>query len=793
MSPPILKVPSNASGTNPSHVSMPTTSKKRLLNGHLKASSPDYEVQQKHHNDALKPLQNNSDDNGAPGLSSRRPVLHEGLAQKLSAGKNEQGRHKGVVNEQKKAALLKLRKELPIWNHERLIRQSLSGNKDIMLMVGETGSGKSTQVPQFLMTEPWCKRCIAITQPRRVAAISLARRVADEMGMTLGAPACQVGYSVRFDTSIGPNTRIKFLTEGMLLQEMLRDPTLPQYSAVIVDEVHERSVNVDLILGFLRNLVSSKRAAMKVVVMSATADVEGLTKFFQDGLREKTISNGTDRKATKVHSQGTSSSSTGSAKAHHTKDYTVDAFSDRISTCLIKGRQFDVKTTYVHEPTQDFVEEALKTIFRIHCKEPLPGDILVFLTGQETVESLQRLVNEYAGGLDEKTPKILTLPLFAALPQIAQQRVFDKAPHFTRKVILATNIAETSITVPGIRYVIDCGKVKMKHFRNNLGLESLLVKPISMSSAIQRQGRAGREAPGQCFRLYTERSFQELQKVTTPEILRCDLSQALLTIMARGVPVQDIITFPFLDRPSDESLKQALTQLLQLGALNESAHFSHTGKQLARLPLSPTLGRVILEAAKPERDCLSEIIDIIACLSVENIFLNIHTEEKKEAAEEARRSLFRREGDHLTLLATIRAYSEEQSDRRAWSDRHFVSHRAMQNVIDIRKQLRAQCVQMKLLDRNATEGSRMDEDTKAAMLQCLLRGFATNTARLMPDGSYKTMVGNQVVAIHPTSVLFGRKVEAIVFSEFVFTNRSYARGVSAVQLSWVGDVLAGAT
>jgi ATP-dependent RNA helicase DHR2 len=374
------------------------------------------------------------------------------------------------------------------------------------------------------------------------------------------------------------------------------------------------------------------------------------------------------------------------------------------------------------------------------------------------------------------------------MPQHDQQRIFEPTPYRTRKVILATNIAETSVTVPGVRHVIDCGKSKIKQFRNRLGLESLLVKPISRSAAIQRQGRAGREAAGQCYRLYTEEGFKTMDERTQPEILRCDLSQAILTMKARKV--DDVLNFPFLDRPPREALEKALLSLLHLQALSEDGTVSAVGSKIAKFPLTPTLGRVLVEAAKPERDCLLDVIDIISALNVENLFLNLVTEERKEEAEEARRELYRREGDHLTLLVTVRRYAEEQTNRRAWCEKHFVSHRAMQNVMNIRKQLQQQCMQQKLLTKH--EESKLEapsEERSQAILQCMLRGFISNTARMMPDGSYKTLMGNQTVAIHPSSVLFGRKVEAIVFNEFVFTGKAWARGVSTVQLDWVSAVV----
>lgn len=781
-------------------------------------------------------------------------------------------------------ALLKFRTGLPIWAHAQEIRDNLRSH-NVMLLVGETGSGKSTQVPQFLIDEQWCRPqsvtitqdeatktvkvggCIAITEPRRVAAITLAQRVAEEMGTPLGSssPASKIGYSVRFDNSTSPSTRIKFLTEGMLLQEMLRDPWLKQYSAVIVDEVHERGVNVDLVMGFLRNMLAGNNEGrgglpLKVAVMSATADLEDLSAFFVhvDGLeqnrrpKEVTEDIVSQQHEQKDENAGSSDSewsgivsslddaadyafskartlegnvkppvphciTNGQTNGVYSETYTKNspdrtvltagcaiASSAHVSVCHIEGRQYPVQTIYSPEPVADFIDAALRTIFQIHYKEPLPGDILVFLTGQETVESLEGLIKEYALGLGPEVPKLLALPLFAALPQAAQQRVFQPTPSKTRKVILATNIAETSVTVSGVRYVIDCGKSKIKQFRIRLGLDSLLVKPISKSAAIQRKGRAGREAAGKCYRLYTEQDYNALSPANTPEILRCDLSQAILTIKARGIG--DILNFPFLERPPREALEKALMQLFQLGALTDNGAISDLGLRIAKLPLTAPLGRVLLAAALPEMDSLAEAIDIISCLSVENIFLNITSEEVKEKAEAARRALFRREGDHLTLLTTVQAYAAENSDRKAWAERHFVSHRAMQAVMviassfeletlltnkqDVRKQLRLQCQHLKLPIATTDEKSiTVTADKAISILKSFLKGFASNTARLFPDGCYKTILGNQTVAIHPSSRLFGKKVEAIMYNEFVFTNRSYARGVSAVQMDWIGEVL----
>lgn len=683
--------------------------------------------------------------------SNHKAKAH-GIPREKNYDEHKRGNHGAIARrhtsiprsdlKEKARQLWEQRKRLPVWSQAHVIRRSLR-EKDVLLLVGETGSGKSTQVPQILVKEPWCCQqsvsvtnadgtkgtakiggCIAVTEPRRVAAVSLARRVAEEMGTPLGSssPASTVGYNVRFDNSTSPCTKIKYLTEGMLLQEMLRDPWLRNYSAVIVDEVHERGVNVDLEMGFLRGIVDGKcegrgGVPLRVGVMSATVSVEGLVVFFQGTSHAETvngnqlinghgelgngeveeewsgISASDDDEITEQEQTLGDSGINGSThkadpdaermengtKSIPSSERRAPRAASNVATCHIEGRQYPVKVHYSPEPVQDFVDASLRTIFQIHYREPLPGDILVFLTGQTTVESLEHLVTEYARGMGPEVPKLLVLPLFAALPQAAQQKVFLPIPPKTRKVILATNIAETSVTVSGVRFVIDCGKSKIKQFRTRIGLDSLLVKPISKSAAIQRKGRAGREAPGECYRLYTEEDYLKLQPQNRPEILRCDLGQAVLTMKARGIT--DVMHFPFLDRPPREAMEKALMQLFQLRALDDTGAISRVGLEMAKLPLTVPLARVLLAAAEPELSCVPEIIDIISALSVENIFLPLNSEEKEEQAKTARQELHRREGDHLTLLTTVRAYNAEHTDRKLWAERHFVSHRAMQAVI----------------------------------------------------------------------------------------------------------------
>ncbi|KAK4239692.1 P-loop containing nucleoside triphosphate hydrolase protein [Achaetomium macrosporum] len=696
------------------------------------------------------------------------------------------------------------RQALPLWTRQDEIRRILR-TKDVLVLVGETGSGKSTQVPQFLYQEKWCQRrrvkikagdssqevgvggMIAITQPRRVAATTLAHRVSREAGTPLtgqkdgedgSRPFSKglVGYSVRFDHRVPPGTRIKFLTEGMLLQELLRDPCLRQYSAVIVDEIHERSVDVDLLSGFLKQIILGDKAGrggipLKVVIMSATANVESITRFFSD---------------TK---SGDSADDPGSQAESKTG----------VECLKIEGRQFPVDIIHTPKPVPDIQEALIKLVFKIHNEEALSDkhgrkDILAFLTGQEEIEAAQRLIEEYASTLAPNLPKIKVFPLFGQLSIEAQHEAFQPIKGgFTRKVVLATNIAETSVTVPGVRYVIDCGKAKVKQFRPRLGMESLLAKPISKSSAIQRAGRAGREGPGKCFRLYTEETYETLQKTDLPEILRTDILSAILTMKARGI--DDVLSFPLMDPPELESVEKALVHLHVLGALADDGSITETGRKMVLFPVTPPYARVLLAAAEQQYDCLLETIDIISCItSGEDIFLQLRSEEEKEAVEEYRKELSRREGDILTYLTTMQLYAAENADRTRWCRDRKINIRNMKQAMNIRKQLRQLCVREGLMEPPPADPQPFtptSPEKAEVILKCFLRGFALRTAILAPDSSYVTSHGKHVVAIHPSSVLHGQKKEAIMFLEHVYTQKNYAKKVSAIQAAWIAEALDG--
>lgn len=877
---PVAEPKSSLPSQNPSaNAAGKANGVKRLRDGKPKPESGSKVVKGQKNGDASRVANGPLTDTRKPGLQKSFAGPSTKGAQNSSrikgAGVNKSAHDKSRPSSLRGIALQleKAREGLPIWSKRIDIQHALRAN-DVLLINGETGSGKSTQTPQFLYQEPWCTRqkvtvkanngnseevsvggMIAITQPRRVAAITLAHRVAREMGSQLqkGSVAGKVGYSVRFDSIIPSGTKIKFVTEGMLLQEMLHDPNLRKYSAVIVDEIHERSVDVDLITGFLRTLVHSDKVGrggipLKVVIMSATLDLGGIQSFFakpealpgyQPGSNHGRVllrhmpgyelPRTHEKKDSRRTSKDSYSSWEGISDDEHKNTTTTDqapkpsmATSQNADTdfevpsdwtdseddfvtgkkrngvaiAYVKGREYEVEIIYRANPCPDYMHTMLETILHLHVQEPLPGDILAFLTGQDEIETLQAELETHAAKLVKTVPRMKVMPLYGGMSGQAQQDVFEKVKEpFTRKIVLATNIAETSVTVSGVRFVVDCGKSKVKQYRVRLGMESLLAKPISRVSAIQRAGRAGREAKGKCFRLYTEQDYLKLDQDELPEILRCDVVEAVLKMKARGI--EDVLAFPLMDSPKIPALEKALVQLHMMGAVDDSGQLTDAGRKMAQYPLPAAYGRVLVAAAQMSPGVLIDIIDVISCLTTDSeVFIQPKSEEDQEAVDESRsdiqgpQGIMGRGGDIITLLTTMQRYAAEKSDRVEWCRKRLVSIRAMKMAMQIRKQLRQLCHQQKLLQGlplpDPLPFEPVTPERAEALLKAFLTAFAIKTALLGPDGTYVTTQGRNPITIHPSSVLYGqKKFEAIMFLDHVFTAKSYAKKVSPVQANWI--------
>ncbi|KAI9017228.1 P-loop containing nucleoside triphosphate hydrolase protein [Gaertneriomyces semiglobifer] len=403
------------------------------------------------------------------------------------------------------------------------------------------------------------------------------------------------------------------------------------------------------------------------------------------------------------------------------------------------------------------MDAALVAIFQLHMEQPL-GDFLVFMTGQEEIVNLNKLVEDYARQLPPQCPKLLVCPLYAKLPTEQQSQIFQPTPPGTRKVILATNIAETSITISGIRYVIDTGMTKVRAINPRTGIDTLAVQPISKASARQRMGRAGREAPGFCYRLYPEEAFNSLPEDIEPEILRCSLSSVTLMLKASGV--DDVINFDYMDKPDRQSIVRALEELYALGCLNDKGNLTSLGKRMASLPLEPVFSKMLLNSV--EYNCTSEVISIIAMLSVDVIFSA--PANARETAAAAKSKFVNHDGDHLTLLNVLKSYLSVNRSQ-SWCAENFLSHRSLKQVLDIRQQL-VEIAQR--LDIDTEKECAEDEFENVTM--CLLSGAFMNVAVKLPGGSsFKTLGSGQEVWIHPSSVLFGKKVGAVVYTELVST------------------------
>ncbi|CAH8345626.1 unnamed protein product [Eruca vesicaria subsp. sativa] len=643
------------------------------------------------------------------------------------------------------ANIEKQRQRLPVYKYRTDILY-LVENHATTIIVGETGSGKTTQIPQYLKEAGWAEggRVIACTQPRRLAVQSVSARVAEEMGVNLGG---EVGYTIRFeDHTTSGVTSVKFLTDGVLIREMMEDPLLTKYSVIMVDEAHERSISTDILLGLLKK-IQRRRPELRLIISSATIEAKQMFNFFNTSKK---------RQAPEGSNHG-----------------------PKLEPAIlsVEGRGFSVKIHYVEEPVSDYIRSVVSTILLINEREP-PGDVLVFLTGQDDIETAIKLLAEEAHSNQKNSSGLLPLPLYSGLSRAEQELIFTPTPRGKRKVILSTNIAETSLTLEGVVYVIDSGFSKQKFYNPISDIESLVVAPISKASARQRSGRAGRVRPGKCYRLYTEDYFlKQMPGEGIPEMQRSNLVSTVIQLKALGI--DNILGFDWPSPPSPQAMIRALEVLYSLQILDDDAKLtSPTGFQVAELPLDPMISKMIL--ASSELGCSDEIITIAAVLSIQSVWVIARGVQKEQ--DEAKLRFAAAEGDHVTFLNVYKGFLESKKSSQ-WCYKNFLNYQSMKKVVEIRDQLK------RIARRLGITLKSCDGDMDAVR-KAVTAGFFANACRLEPhsNGVFKTIRGSEEVYIHPSSVLFRVNPKWVVYQSIVSTERQYMRNVVTINPSWLTEV-----
>ncbi|XP_043647704.1 probable ATP-dependent RNA helicase DHX35 isoform X2 [Drosophila teissieri] len=616
-----------------------------------------------------------------------------------------------VFNANHNLGLVDQRERLPIRQYRDQILYCLEKHQ-VVILVGETGSGKSTQVPQYLYEWGWhTKGLIGITEPRRVSTVTLANRVAQERGELVGDT---VGYVVRFLEKMTAETKIKFMTEGILLRELLADPLLTQYGVIIVDEAHERNMLTDMVLGLLKKILR-KRSTLKLIISSATIDAGFFSEFFSwPGSGEVSV---------------------------------------KLS---IEGRMHPVNNFYLNEPCADYVKETVETVWKLHQKEP-PGDILAFLTGQEEVLEALDLLREYIASSEKENLKVL--PMYGSMSSTDQLAVFFTPPKGTRKVVLATNIAETSITIPGIVYVIDCGYVKVKWYNPKTCSDSLVIVPVSKASAIQRAGRAAPRQP--------------------PEMRRSEMSGAVLQLKALGIG--NILRFDFPSPPPAQNLLSALEGLFALDAIDEQGNLTQpVGYLLAELPFSAMLSKMLYVSG--QMGCSEEIITIIALLQVQSIFSRPASAVAQQSGRIAHRHFEVAEGDFITMLNVYTGFVEEGMTKE-FCGQYYLIYRNLKRAHELREQLITLARKKYGIPIFSCKG---DVET---LCKCITAGFFTQVAYLHHSGVYRQISSGTELAIHPNSTLYTLpQAQYVVYGELLQTTKLFMNYVTVIKREWLTEL-----
>ena len=572
----------------------------------------------------------------------------------------------------------------------------------------------------------------------------MALRVAEEVGCEVGK---EVGYSIRFEDLTSATTRIKFMTDGLLIREALVDPLLSRYSVIMVDEAHERSISTDILLGLLKKIIR-RRPELRIIVSSATLQAEDFLNFFNSNADEK-LSNDD------VQGNGTIIS--------------------------LEGRTYPIDILYLETPAEDYVEKAVSTVFDIHTKEG-DGDILVFLTGREEIDSAVQAISERSSQLHPRSQALLPLPLYAGLSTEQQMYVFEEPPENTRKVIISTSIAEASVTIEGIVYVVDCGYVKLRAYNPKIGIETLTPVPISKAAGAQRAGRAGRTKPGKCFRLYTEEAYISLPDANVPEIQRSNLAPFILQLKALGI--DNVLRFDFLTLPPAELMIKSLELLYSLGALDDYAKLTRPlGMRMAELAVvEPMMAKTLLAASG--FGCLSEILTIAAMTSLGGAVWIQHDGDRKNM-ESARRKFAAEEGDHLTLLNVYQTFISKGRKESRFCHENFLNYKALSRAVSIRAQLKRYLERFGIMvdeSLNASSAAGKAEQIR----RCLTTGYFAHAAKMQPDGTFRNVEGGTVLHAHPSSLMFNRKADWVIFHEVMETgNKTFIRDITKIEKTWL--------
>ncbi|KAM0787222.1 hypothetical protein ACM66B_006460 [Microbotryomycetes sp. NB124-2] len=630
---------------------------------------------------------------------------------------------KGTSHFARTKSLKQQRQYLPAFASREALLQVIRENQ-VIVVIGETGSGKTTQLAQFLHEDGYSNfGMIGCTQPRRVAAMSVAKRVSEEMEVQLGA---EVGYAIRFEDCTSDKTVIKYMTDGVMLRESLNEGDLDRYSVVILDEAHERSLNTDILMGLLRKILSRRRD-LKLIVTSATMNAEKFSRFYDD------------------------------------------------APCFtIPGRTFPVDILFSKTPCEDYVDSAVKQALQIHISHP-PGDILIFMTGQEDIEVTCAVISERLAQVDDAAP-LAVLPIYSQMPADLQAKIFEPTEDGRRKCIVATNIAETSLTVDGIMYVVDAGFSKLKVYNPRMGMDSLQITPISQANANQRAGRAGRTGAGTAYRLFTEMAFRdELFANTIPEIQRTNLANTVLLLKSLGV--KNLLEFDFMDPPPQENILNSMYQLWVLGALDNTGELTALGRKMANFPMDPALAKMLIVSV--ERRCSAEVLTIVSMLSVPSVFYR--PKERQEEADAIREKFFVPESDHLTLL---HVYTQWKSNgyRDDWAAKHFLHPKTLRKAREVRTQL-LDIMKHQKLDIIPC-GTDWDVIRKT-----ICAAYFHQAARVKGIGEYQHVRTGVPMHLHASSALFGLGFlpDFTVYHELVLTSKEYMNIVTSVEPTWLAE------